>query len=191
VIASCYKIVESQTSYTLYQGIGSWCLSRKIWKGRNRSRTFYLRLRNPDFRHPTVYLLCPTAIRRDFRAAWCCCNRELPCSSVECVLLHCCNWQPYIFAAVNCADVVVSVFYQWLVTGSPPVFQRVACSYELLCRDGANRKFVSSASALHRNLRHFLSSTPNSNHYFCPLTRSTVLPLKSFCSANCCYKSCI
>jgi len=29
---------------------------------------------------------------------WCFCSCELPCRSVECVLLHCFNAQPYIFA---------------------------------------------------------------------------------------------
>jgi len=40
LIASCYKIVDSQTSFMLCSR------SRKFWKG--RSWTFYLRLRNPD-----------------------------------------------------------------------------------------------------------------------------------------------
>ena len=40
LIASCYNIVDSQTSFMLCSR------SRKFWKG--RSWTFYLRLRNPD-----------------------------------------------------------------------------------------------------------------------------------------------
>ena len=49
LIASCYKIVDSQTSFTLCEGVGS----RKFWKGRKimeargRIRIFYFRLRNP------------------------------------------------------------------------------------------------------------------------------------------------
>jgi len=35
----------------------------------------------------------------------------VPCRSAECVLLHCFNAQPYIFALVNYADVALSVFY--------------------------------------------------------------------------------
>jgi len=56
------------------------------------------------------------------------CSCELSCHSIECVLLHYFNAQPYIFAVVNCPDVALSVFY------SP--FSRVAgylCSHELLC----------------------------------------------------------
>jgi len=35
-----------------------------------------------------------------------------PCRSVECVLLHCFNAQPYIFAVVICAaDVALGVFW--------------------------------------------------------------------------------
>ena len=30
--------------------------------------------------------------------------------------------QPYTFAVVNCADVALSVFYQWLIAGSTPCF---------------------------------------------------------------------
>jgi len=49
LIVSCYKNVDSQTSFTLM--LSSRC--RKFWKSRSRkilearSRTFYLRLRNP------------------------------------------------------------------------------------------------------------------------------------------------
>ena len=66
LIASCYKIVNSQTSFTLQyveesetgDGVGVGRRSRvwsryrsrsgKFWKGRSWSRSFYLRLRNPD-----------------------------------------------------------------------------------------------------------------------------------------------
>jgi len=41
LIASCYKIVHSQTSFTLCKALRS--CSQKFWKG----RTFYFRLRNP------------------------------------------------------------------------------------------------------------------------------------------------
>jgi len=34
-------------------------------------------------------------------------DSELPCRSVECVLLHYFNAQPYIFAVVNFADVAL------------------------------------------------------------------------------------
>jgi len=60
---------------------------------------------------PAAYLLCSTAIRWDFRAAWFICSCELPCRSLECVLIHCFNAQPYIFAVVNCAEVALIVFY--------------------------------------------------------------------------------
>jgi len=47
--ASCNKTADSQTWFTLYQGVRvasrSRCRSRKFWEG--RSRTFYLSLRNP------------------------------------------------------------------------------------------------------------------------------------------------
>jgi len=44
LIASCYKIVNSQTSFTLWKG-----RSLKFWKG--WSRTFCLRLRNRGLMH--------------------------------------------------------------------------------------------------------------------------------------------
>jgi len=56
------------------------------------------------------------------------------------------------------------------------------CSVEM------DRKFVSSARTA--TPLHWLSFTFNSIHYFRPLTRSSVLPLKAF-SANSGYKSCI
>jgi len=46
LIASCYKIVDSQTLFTLRYGVGS--RSRKFWKG----RTFYLQLRNSGYPGP-------------------------------------------------------------------------------------------------------------------------------------------
>ena len=51
LIACCCKIVDSQTSLRYVKGweagvaVGN--QSRKCWKGRSWSRTFYLRLRNP------------------------------------------------------------------------------------------------------------------------------------------------
>jgi len=51
LIASSYKIVDSQTSLTICEGIGVGNLwkgqSRKISEARNWSQTFYLRLCNP------------------------------------------------------------------------------------------------------------------------------------------------
>jgi len=54
LIASCYKFVDSQTSFTLCE-LESEILERrhryqKFWKGRSWSRTFYLWLRNRDRR---------------------------------------------------------------------------------------------------------------------------------------------
>jgi len=60
---------------------------------------------------PAAYFLCSTVIRRDIRAAWCFRSCELPYHSVECVLLHCFNAQPYIFEVGNCADIAPSVLY--------------------------------------------------------------------------------
>jgi len=77
---------------------------------------------------PAAYLLCSTAVRRDIRAAWCFCSFELPYRRVECVLLHCFNAQPYIFAVVDRADAALSVFYSHVLTR-----YRYFCSYERLC----------------------------------------------------------
>jgi len=63
---------------------------------------------------PTAHL-CSTAIRRDIRAAFfliC----ELLHRSIECILLHSLNAQPYIFAVVNCSDEAVGVFYSPVLT---------------------------------------------------------------------------
>jgi len=38
-------------------------------------------------------------------------NCQLPCPSVQCVLLYWFNARPYIFAVVNCANIALSVFY--------------------------------------------------------------------------------
>jgi len=45
LIASCYKIVDSQSSLNVM--LRSRCQDRKFWKGRSWSRTFYPRPRNP------------------------------------------------------------------------------------------------------------------------------------------------
>jgi len=42
-----------------------------------------------------AYLLCSTTIQPEIRAAKHFCSCELPCRSVECVLLHCFNVQAY------------------------------------------------------------------------------------------------
>jgi len=48
---------------------------------------------------------------------------ELPCRSVECVLLGFFDAQPYIFAVVNCVDVALSVFYSAVLTSCRIVLQ--------------------------------------------------------------------
>ena len=76
---------------------------------------------------PAAYLLCSTAIQREVRATSCFCSCKLAFHSVESVLLLCFNAQPYVFAVVNCVDVVA----YWLC--STPRFQCVAgyfCTYE-------------------------------------------------------------
>jgi len=44
------------------------------------------------------------------------CSCELRCRSVECVLLHCFDEQPYIFAVVKCAGVALSVLCSPVLT---------------------------------------------------------------------------
>ena len=62
-----------------------------------------------------AYLLCSTAVRRDIRTAiFLIC--ELHHRSVECVLLHSLNAQPYAFAVVNFSDVALNLFYSPVLT---------------------------------------------------------------------------
>ena len=62
LVSRCYKILDSQTSFTSCWlsgvGVGNFGKvgvgSQKFWKGRSWSRTFYLRLRNPDYKFSIV-----------------------------------------------------------------------------------------------------------------------------------------